>query len=300
LQKTSDGLKAVVPLSARRALVKARLRARILTARFRLLPDFVIIGCQRGGTSSLYKYLGRHPEIAPSLRKETEFFTINHHLGESWYRAHFPLALRRAWARLLGRRLIAFEATPDYLLEPRAVDNLKRLLPDARIVVLLREPGERALSHYHHNVRLGHESETFSRALQLEDERIAPDIAELAENPDSRAVAFRRFSYATRGMYADQLERWLEAFPRDRVKILESEVFFDDPDRVLAEILEFVGARPWSPPEFRNYSYLQKDVEGHDVVPEPERSMLDARFAVPNEALRDMIGEGIRWLSNRD
>lgn len=297
MQKANDGLKAIVPLGARRAVVRTRLRVRIWTARFRLLPDFVIIGCQRGGTSSLYKYLGRHPQIAPSLRKETEFFTINHHRGESWYRAHFPLAMRRRLARLFGRRLITFEATPDYLLEDRAVERLHAMLPKAQIIVLLREPGERALSHYHHNVRLGQENETFARALDLEEERIAPDLAELKRDPDGRALAYRRFSYATRGMYADQLSRWLAVFPRDRVKILESEVFFDDPDRVLGEILEFVGAKPWSPPEFRNYSYLQKGLEGHEEVPEPERSALDARFAEPNRELRELIGEEMGWLS---
>ncbi|MEX0797213.1 MAG: sulfotransferase domain-containing protein, partial [Acidimicrobiia bacterium] len=162
-----DALKPLVPVRARRSLVKARHRLRALTARWRVVPDFVIIGCQRGGTSSLYRYLGMHPEISPSLRKETEYFTAKFPEGESWYRAHFPLALRHRIATALGKRRLAFEATPDYLVDPRAPARCHALLPDARIVVMLREPGERALSQFHHNVRHRFETETFARAIEL-------------------------------------------------------------------------------------------------------------------------------------
>ncbi len=296
LQKVRDGLKPLVPIGVRRWLVKARHRLRELTAPWRVVPDFVIIGCQRGGTSSLYRYLGQHPSISPSLRKETEYFSANYGHGVRWYRAHFPLELRRKLSALFGRKLLTFEATPDYLLDPRAPERCRDLLPEAKIIVLLREPGERALSQYHHNVRLGHEPETFERALELEESRITPDIGEMTIDPMTRATSFRRFSYQARGDYAEQLKRWFAVYPRDRFLILESEEFFEDPDRVLQRILDFVGAPRFSPPEFRNYSYLKPGVEGHDAVPANLKDTVEQRFAGSNRALREMIDVDLGWL----
>lgn len=295
-QRLRDALKPLVPIQARRILVKSRHALRSLTARWRVVPDFVIIGCQRGGTSSLYRYLGLHPDISPSLRKETEYFTARFPRGETWYRAHFPLALRHRLAAVFGRRRLTFEATPDYLVDPRAPERCHALLPDARIVVMLREPGERALSQFHHNVRLGLETETFGRAIELEESRISGDLAEMVDNPSTAATAFRRFSYLTRGDYADQLQRWFDVYPRDRFLIVESEEFFSDPDRVLGKVLDFVGARPWSPPEFRNYSYLDRGVTGHEEVPAEFRGVLDERFSRSNKILRELIDVDLEWL----
>jgi len=269
---------------------------RALTARWRVVPDFVIIGCQRGGTSSLYRYLALHPEISPSLRKETEYFTAKFPEGEGWYRAHFPLALRHRLAVVFGKRRLTFEATPDYLVDPRAPARCHSLLPDARIVVMLREPGERALSQFHHNVRLGFEMETFGRAIELEESRVSDDLAEMVKDPSTSATAFRRFTYLTRGDYAEQLQRWFDLYSRDRFLIVESEEFFSDPDRVLGRVLDFVGARRWSPPEFRNYSYLDRGVVGHEEVPPELRGKLDERFSQSNKTLREMIDADLEWL----
>jgi hypothetical protein len=112
----------------------------------------LVVGAQRCGTSSLFKYLGAHPECGASIRKEARFFTEYYHEGTDWYRAHFPLSAGRP------RRQIYFEATPDYLLDPRVPQRAKALLPeDFRIIALLRDPVERAYSHYWHNRRLGSE-----------------------------------------------------------------------------------------------------------------------------------------------
>jgi hypothetical protein len=295
-QRLRDALKPMVPIQARRFLVKARHRLRAQTACWRVVPDFVIIGCQRGGTSSLYRYLGLHPDISPSLRKETEYFTAKFPMGEAWYRAHFPLALRHRLAAAFGKRRLTFEATPDYLVDPRAAARCHALLPDVRIVVMLREPGERALSQYHHNVRLGLETETFARAIELEESRISGDLAEMVDNPSTSATAFRRYSYLARGDYAEQLQRWFDLYPRDRFLILESEEFFSDPDRVLGKVLEFVGARRWSPQEFRNYSYLDRGAVGHEEVPAELRGVFDSRFNQSNKNLQELIDTDLEWL----
>ncbi len=113
---------------------------RRLTSGSRRLPDFIILGAQRAGTSSLYYYLSQHPQILPAVRKELHFFDDHYRRGLGWYRSQFPT--RGARGTITG------EATPYYLSHPHAPARIQRLLPQARLIVLLRNPVERAISHY--------------------------------------------------------------------------------------------------------------------------------------------------------
>jgi hypothetical protein len=296
--RAMDALKGQTPPRFRRALVRSRLRMRLWSADWRSLPDFLIIGCQRGGTSSLYKYLGRHPQISPALRKESEYFSVNYTKGEDWYRAHFPVRWRIAASELVGGDRLVFEATPDYLLDPRAPQRARDLVPDAKLIVLLREPGARALSHYMHNMRLGLETEPFELALRLEEARLAEDLQRLTTETDNPLYSFRRYSYVTRGLYSDQVQRWLEVFPRDQFLFLESESFFADPATSLKEILRFVEAVEWSPSEFRNYSYDSRKNVAYEPVPSDVRDFLDRRFASSNETLRSLLPGTLGWLDD--
>ncbi len=293
-QKGIDALKRIAPVRMRRRLVRLRLRLRRVTARFRILPTFVILGGQRCGTSSLYKYLGQHPEIAPSLRKEIEYFTIDYGNGELWYRAHFPLALRRLISRLFGRSLVTFEATPDYLFDPRAPERLQRLLPEARLIVLLREPVSRAFSHYHHMARLGLDDLSFPDAIAAEESRLSGQLEEMKEDPLARVLPFRRYSYRTRGLYAEQLERWFDLFPREQFLILGSDDLFTDPVGTLHRIADFVGVGRWAPAEFRNYSYTAQPVTNPDI-PEETAAQLGEFFAGPNAELARLLGTDPGW-----
>lgn len=265
----------------------------------RLLPDFVILGGQRCGTSSMYKYLGRHPQIAPSLRKETEYFTIDYGEGEEWYRAHFPLKARRTIAEYRQKPLLAFEATPDYLFDPRAPQRLSQLLPDAKLIIMLRDPVERAFSHYHHNIRLGLEDLSFRDALAAEEERLAPDLASMHTNPDDRVVNFRRYSYVSRGQYAEQIVRWFAECAKDRFLFLTAEDFFRDPQASLQTLEAFVGAEKWSPPEFLNYSYTGDTVADNPELPPDLRIELQKRFIESNGALGNLTGMEVPWTTER-
>ncbi len=294
-QNTVDALKAITPLSVRKRLVRGRLAARIQTAQLRMLPDFVILGGQRCGTSSMYKYLGRHPQIAPSLRKETEYFTIDYDKGEAWYRAHFPLRVRRTVHEWRGNRLLAFEATPDYLFDPRAPERLAGMLPDAKLVVMLRDPVERAYSHYHHNVRHGLEDLSFRDAIAAEDERIAPDIAAMRNDADNRVRNFRNYSYVSRGQYGEQIARWLDLFDRDRFLFIIAEDFFEDPESALHSLEAFVDIETWSPPEFVNYSYVGDSVAGNPDLPPDLRSELQDRFVSTASDIERLTGITVPW-----
>jgi hypothetical protein len=265
----------------------------------RLLPDFVILGGQRCGTSSLYKYLGRHPEVAPSLRKETEYFTINFDMGESWYRAHFPLEIRRRVAATRDKALLTFEATPDYLFDPRAPERLAELLPNAKLVVMLREPVDRAYSHYRHNVRLGLEDLSFREAIAAEGERVAPDVEAMRRDPSDRVLNFRRYTYMSRGLYSEQLARWFDVFERDRFLIMSAEDFFIHPEGTLHRLERFVGVDVWSPSEFLNYSYVGASTDDDPDLPPGLRAELEQRFVDSNAELERLTGSVLPWLSER-
>ena len=119
-----------------------------ITAPFRALPDFLIVGAQKGGTSSLYAYLAQHPSVLPSFRKEVKFFDCNYFCGHTWYRAHFPLRYKLS----RGNRITG-EGTPNYLFHPTALQRLALTLIDVKIIILLRNPADRAYSHYQHQKR---------------------------------------------------------------------------------------------------------------------------------------------------
>ena len=174
------------------------------TARWRPLPDFLVIGAQKAGTTALYAYLRWHPQITGPSWKEVSFFDRHWWRGEGWYRGQFPL---RSGGRLVG------EASPSYLFHPLAPERVHALLPGVKLVALLRDPVARAYSHYQHEVALGREPLSFEDALAAEDERTRGEVERLVADPRAFSRAWWDHTYASRGLYADQLERWLAVFP---------------------------------------------------------------------------------------
>lgn len=282
-----DSLRARVPLVTRRRLAQWQVRSRRPTSRWRGLPDALVIGAQRSGTSTLFRHLARHPEAAASRRKEVEYFSRYHAEGEQWYRAHFALSG--------GRRRVSFEATPDYLFHPLAARRAAALLPDARLVVMLRDPVERAWSHHRHMVALGYEDLRFDDALDAELARCAPGLARLAVDPLHVPLSLLRFSYAARGHYAEQLRRWLEVYPRSSLLVIRSEDFFADPAVEFARVVDHLGLRPWQPDEFVNVSRADGD-HVRPQVPGEVRHRLAATFDPTNAQLVELLGpDAPRW-----
>ena len=135
---------------------------RAVTSPIRLLPDFLIIGTQRGGTTSLYHYLQAHPCIRPASTKEVHFFDTKFHKGLAWYRGHFPTRIEQSSVnRLHGHSLMTGEATALYLFHPHAPKRVAKALPFVKLIVLLRNPVDRALSHYYHAIKHGYETLSF-------------------------------------------------------------------------------------------------------------------------------------------
>ncbi len=294
-QDTADRLKDATPLHLRRRLVRLRLATRTRTAGLRTVPDVLVLGAQRSGTSSLYKYLGRHPNVAPSLRKEIQYFSVDYPRGERWYRAHFPLGVRRWAAGVLRHPFVTFEATPDYLFDPRAPQRAHALVPDAKLIAMLRDPAERAVSHYHHSVRAGLEDLDIESALRAEKSRLDGEVERALADPAYPALALRRFSYVARGRYAEQIERWLDHYPKEQLLVLRSEELFSRPAATFERILDFLELPVWQPPEFRNYSYRGGSDPDYPPPPPAVADFLDAELRAPNERLVELLGEEFRW-----
>ena len=272
-----DDLRSRVPVGVRHRIAMARMRYRVPTGRWRVLPDALVIGAQRGGTSALYRNLRAHPAVAPSFRKEVEYFSRYYSRGERWYRAHFELSR--------GRRRLNFEATPDYLFHPLAAERAAATVPDARLVVLLRNPVDRAWSHYQHMVRLGYESLGFADALDAEGERCGADFDQLMVEPGHNPKALLRFSYVARGHYAKQLSRWFAHYPRERFLILRSEDVFADPAKEYGRIFDFLELPRWHRPAVRP----RRTPDVVDLDP-AVASRLGETFRAPDDDLVTLLG----------
>ena len=287
--------KTRVPPRYQKKVTEARVAARHRVDGDRPLPGLLVIGAQRAGTSSLYKYLEGHPLLLASLRKETEYFSGKYSRGEAWYRAHFAARARHALlTRRHGRPPIAFEATPLYLFHPLAPMRAAALVPEAKLVALLRDPVDRAWSHYHHEHRRGREPLSFEDALAAEPDRLAVEELKLAEDPDAKSVKLNRYSYAAKGRYAEQLERWLQHFPRRQLLVLRTEDLFADPRQVFGEILRFLDLPEWYPAEFDNHSYAMRPPE-RSPVPDAVRERLAAEYAPHNRRLAELVGRDFGW-----
>lgn len=250
-----DILRRTLSIETRRRMALALVKARQPTSRWRPLPNLLVVGAQRCGTSSLFKYLGAHPKCNASARKEIRYFTEFYEQGSVWYRAHFPLSqpMRNKASKVF------FEATPDYLLDPRVPARAVELLDEFRVIVLVRDPVDRAYSHYWHNRRLGTERLSFEDALAQEPSRIGSYLQKgqyLADLPTPKS--FLRFSYVERGRYATQLERWLQLIEPTRLLVMKSEQLFKNTDQAYQEILQFLSLPEWRPESYRNFSYISE------------------------------------------
>lgn len=267
------------------------------TAALRVLPDFIIIGAMKAGTTSLYAYLYKHPLVHRARRKEVHFFDNNTDRGMRWYRAHFPTRwakLRADAAAILrrGHATVTGEASPYYMFHPHAAARCAAALPGARIIAMLRDPAERAYSHYQHNRRQGLEPLSFEDALAAEPERTSAEIARMRADPAYNSLPVQHYTYALRGEYWWQLEQWLERYPRDRALILRSEPFFTDPATGYAATLEFLGLPPSDEPiPFA----VHNDGGEYEPMSPATREMLRERFREPNRRLATLIGGAPWW-----
>lgn len=271
--------------SVKRPLRRLRADYGRLTAPLRGLPSVLIIGAQKSGTTSLFNYLVQHPDVLPPFSKEVHYFDFHYSRGVKWYRGCFP------YAHQLRRGSLTLDASPYYLVHPLVPQRVAQLLPDVKLVALLRNPIDRALSHYQHEVRGGRESLSFADAIEKESERLAGEEERLRNDPDYYSFNHHRYSYTRRGLYLEQLRRWARHFPRSQLLVLQSEWLFRDPVAATAAVHDFLGLRPH--PLERDKPFVQG---GYDRAIHPElRARLVSYFEPYNRELYQWLGEGFDW-----
>jgi hypothetical protein len=254
-----------------------------LTSAARALPAFVMVGTQRGGTTSLFRALAAHPGTAPpNLHKGVHYFDVNYERGESWYRGHFPV--RR------GSRL-AFESAGYYMHHPLAPERIAADLPGVKLVALLRDPVERAYSAHKHELARGFETEpSFERVLELEPSRLDGEVERIRTEPGYLSHAHRHHSYLDRGHYDEQISTLHALFGRERVHVAFAEDFFSEPEPCFDAIVDFLGLERWRPPSFERHN-----ARPGSPLPERLRRRLNSHFEPHDERLAGLLGEAPPW-----
>lgn len=248
-----------------------------------LLPSIVIIGSQRGGTTALFRYLAEHPQVVAPRSKELNALSLHYDKGEGWYRGHFPTT---------SESVRALEASPLYLADPRVPARAAARLPHAHFIALLRNPVERAYSHYLHNLEYGFEQLSFVDALDAEGERLL--------EADRRGLGSRRgmeiyrnFSYVLRGCYASQIEQWQMHVPPSRLTVLRSEDFFADPKGTYDDLLRRLDLDPHDGVAFTRINHGDDDAQTQ--LTDGVRRRLEEEFAESNARLTSLLGWSDTW-----
>lgn len=250
------------------------------------LPDFLIIGTQKGGTTSLQRTLREHPYSVGGRREEPHFFDKHFHRGLGWYLSLFPPPRMKN-----GKRVLVGEASPHYLLHPLAPKRAAAVVPGAKLVVLLRNPVDRAYSHFQHRTRTGSETLSFDKALEIEEDRLNGEWDKVLADDGYHSTKLQIFSYLTCGVYVDQLQRWHQQFGRERMLVERSEDFFANPEATTERIVEFLGLPDWRPA-----SAKIANVGSYEEPMSPNtRRWLEEYFAPHNQRLYEYLGVDFGW-----
>ncbi|WP_243719609.1 sulfotransferase [Actinomadura sp. KC06] len=264
-----------------------------LTHEARMVPDFLIVGAQRCGTTSLFRYLRAHPAVLRDrMDKGVHYFDMAYERGFPWYRAHFPLkATARLVERRVGVRPQTFEASPFYMFHPLAPERIARDLPGVKLIVMVRDPVERAFSAHAQEVRRGFESEPFERALELEEERLDGEIDKMVADPSYLSFAVQHHAYRARGRYAEQLERLEGLVGRERIHVIDNQELATSPESVYDGVLTFLGLPAGQYPAFERHNAAPRASKLSDEV----RQELSDYFLPEDERLAGWLGKPPSW-----
>lgn len=287
-------MRASVPQPIKTAGRLVSVRVGTATSATRQLPSFVMVGAQRAGTTSLFRALSSHPLVhSASFHKGVNYFDVNYHRSFDWYQGHFPTtASVRKRSRATSGEPITFEASGYYMFHPCAAERLARHLPEVKILAMLRDPVERAYSAHKHELARGYETEPFERALELEDERLAGQEERMRADADYQSFSHRHHAYLRRGHYAEQLVRLGQFFPPDRIHVIDSESFFEQPELTYRRVLDFLELPLMLPERFDRWN-------GRPSAPMPEvtRAWLRAHYDSHDDDLASLIGRDPAWVS---
>jgi Sulfotransferase domain len=244
-------------------------------------PDFLIIGAMKAGTTVLQHFIMEHPQVAYK-RGEIHFFDAVYHRGLNWYKCHLP-------RRLTSRHLVC-DKSPYYMAHPLVPRRVHALNPDMKIIVILRNPIDRAYSHYQHNKRQEREPLTFEEAIEKEPERLAGEVEKMKRHHTYKSSAHRRYSYLARSRYAELLKRWFAYFPKEQFFIISSNDLREKPAKIMDSVFEFLEL-----PAFRQEDKYRNNRHKYEPMDPATRQKLAEYFEPHNRELEELLGRKFNW-----
>jgi len=280
-----------LPLSERIG-IKFEIFTRQLTVPIRILPSFIIFGVPRCGTTSLYNYLVQHPSIIPALTKEINFFALNFLKGVSWYKMHFPIILEKYKIKKDFRDyFMTGEGSATSIYHPHASSRIKKTIPNVKLIVMLRNPVDRALSQYFKIVKIGREKLSFEEAIKAEEGRIRDERKKMLQEENYYSLKIHRFSYLSGGKYIEYLKPWFDLFSKEQILVLKSEDLYEEPAKIYKKTLKFLNLPEWELPQYKKYNYLDDKPKMNPII----RKNLVDYFRPYNEKLYKYLGKNFRW-----
>ena len=257
-----------------------------ITSSLRVLPNLLVIGAVRSGTTSLYHNLAQHPCITKSAYDEIGFFDDNFHLGLNWYRSMFPTKFHKEKIIKKYGKFLTYDVTPFYIYNERVPERIYNLLPDIKLIAVLRNPVDRAYSNYHLSKRESRITESFEEIIEKEKR----NLIHINRNDKEEYYKFVHTSLLARGFYAEQLERWYKIFPKKQIMIIKSEEFAAETNKIMNKIFEFLELK-------KHYmKNVVKKNEAHYVPMRKEtRKMLIDYFYPHNKKLYSILGRNFDW-----
>ena len=253
-----------------------------ITASNRALPNFIIIGTVRSGTTSLYYNICEHPSVLPAAYDEIGFFDSNFHLGIDWYRSMFPTEKKMEEIKNDTGFAITGEDTPFYFWKKEAVDRIFQALPDVKIIAIFRNPVDRAYSNYNLGIRENTEKLTFEETIEEE--------IRFLENHTFRDAVDSRRSYLSKGMYKNQIKLWFDVFPRKQIHVLSTEDMQQKPKQELLKIFRFLGI-----PEYTIKNQQKQKVAKYEEMDVETRKKLLDFYKPYNEDFFQIIQQRFNW-----
>ncbi len=266
------------------------------TSPLRCLPDYLIIGTKRGGTTSLARWLNQHDQIAPlypakETRKGMYFFDVNYDKGLAWYKSHFPTKFAHAMkTKKAGEKLLLGDATPYYLHHPHAPKRAARIVPDAKVIALLRNPIERAFSHWVERSRQDVETLSFEEAIEAEAVRLAGEEQKMLDEPGYTSYAHQHFSYIDQGRYARGLKRWFDAYSQDHLLVIKAEDLYESPEDTYGQVLNYLEIGHHEPKEFAAWNKKSKPEFSSKT-----RSIIADALADDIKEVETLLGKKMGW-----
>ncbi len=260
----------------------------------RVLPNFYVAGAQRSGTTSLFIYLLSHELVhGPRRAKGVHYYDTNFHQSVDWYRSNFPRASTiDAQQAEHGVMPAVGEGAPYYLFSPVIPERIHAVTPGARILTVLREPLDRAISHHNHEVKRGFETLPLEEAFDAEASRLEGEVDKILADDQYISEPHIYHSYLSRGLYAEQLQRYFDVFGRDQVLVLDSSEMSSNPEATVRKTTDFLGLPPLTGVDYPLYNKREYDPVDPDI-----RARFGPYFAASNARLRGLLEPGtLSWL----